>query len=192
MEKPISAAKRYVKLPHDLLTQPQYQDLSADAKIMYAHLANRTQLSASNDWYDAKGNCFVYCTIQETQRILGCGHGKATKVMRALEEHHLIERTAQGQGRPHRIVVMPCNAAAKTDDDSISRQPIVGNLEGPKRTISKTDIDRPIDNNTISMLLGDIMCRDTLRDLQSSKIDIIISVLADIICWPEDTITIVV
>lgn len=186
----IPAPGRFLKLPYDLLNDPQYRDIPPGGKILYAHMANRVPLSQSNNRYDDQGNCYIFLSVHEAQRILGCGHDQVTKLMRILEKHHLIKRTAQGQGKPHRIVVFPCSAAAKTAEIPPSGQTVSSNLDSGNSAESKTNPDRPIDTFSIMAMIKKCCVDSTLDDLTPDTLDKVIRVLADTVCYPKDTITI--
>lgn len=42
----------FFKVPCQLITNPQFRQLSNDAKLLYAMLLDRMSLSARNGWYD--------------------------------------------------------------------------------------------------------------------------------------------
>ena len=101
----------YVKLSKDLFEDDiLHETLSLEAKVLYAFLADRTSLSRKNGkkWELRGGETYVIFKQEETMRLLKCGHDKASKVVRELEESGLIKRVPQGLGKPHLIVVDPC------------------------------------------------------------------------------------
>lgn len=103
-EKTIS----YAQLPKPLIEAP----LSNDAKLLFALLNDRFRLSLKNDYKDEDG--FVYCSYsnQEICKKLNCAHGKATGLLRELEQAGLIYRIRTGRGKPDRIYV----GGVKEDD----------------------------------------------------------------------------
>ena len=76
----------FFKMPNVLFTD-KYKGLSAEAKLLYGLMLDRMQLSAINGWCDKNGEVFIFYTIAETSEVLGCGHDKATRLQRELEEH---------------------------------------------------------------------------------------------------------
>ena len=74
----------FFKMPKVLFTD-EYKDLSAEAKLLYGLMLDRMQLSAINGWCDKNGEVFIFYTIAETSEMLGCGHDKATRLQRELE-----------------------------------------------------------------------------------------------------------
>lgn len=178
----------YVCLPLDILLQPRYSNLSPEAKLLYAVLLNRAQLSARNQWYNADGDCYVYYTLNEIQNLLGCKHGKATNTLRELERHHLIRRKAQGQGKPHQIIILPYCSTANAVQSSLQK---IGRQRSPFPATSKNDSKKTNDQYTIARKMQEMKCVDgSLDDLPADKLDAIFDVLADIICNSSDSITI--
>lgn len=98
----------FMRLPRQLLTDPRFSELSADAKLLYCLFLDRMGVSARNGWKDEQGRVYIHYTLAEIQEDLRCSHGKAVKLLAALDGKTgvgLIERTKQGQGRPTRIYV---------------------------------------------------------------------------------------
>ena len=96
----------FFRLPKVLFLDERYRVLSTDAKVLYALMLDRMGLSIRNGWADRAGRVFIYFTLTEIRKLLGCGHGKATGLCRELEHAALIERGPQvKKGRPQPIYV---------------------------------------------------------------------------------------
>ncbi|MFT8888088.1 MAG: DUF6017 domain-containing protein [Ethanoligenens sp.] len=96
----------FFRLPRVLFLDERYRGLSAESKLLYALMLDRMGLSIRNGWADKAGRVFIYFTLEEIRRMLGCGHGKATGLCRELEEAALIKRGPQAKtGRPQPIYV---------------------------------------------------------------------------------------
>lgn len=98
----------FFKMPKLLFTE-KYKDLSAEAKLLYGLMLDRTSLSAINGWCDRQGEVFIFFTIEETCKKLGCSHDKATRLQRELEKYKLLRRKSQGKGKPlmHYVLTIP-------------------------------------------------------------------------------------
>ena len=59
-----------------------------------------------NGWCDKNGEVFIFYTVAETSEMLDCGHDKATRLQRELEEHNLLRRKYQGKGKPAKLYVL--------------------------------------------------------------------------------------
>ena len=80
-----SDAFSYYRIPHLLITAPQFKGLSTDAKLLYGLLLDRMGLSSRNGWYDEQGRVYIYYALDEIQRDLNCGHDKAVKLLAELD-----------------------------------------------------------------------------------------------------------
>ena len=93
----------FFKMPKILFTDEVYQPLSTEAKVLYALLNDRKQLSKKNNYQNQVGEPFVFMTIEETCLRLRCGHEKACRLFKELEHFGLIFRESQGFGRAVKI-----------------------------------------------------------------------------------------
>lgn len=100
---------QFFRLPKTLFSDARYKNVSPLAKLLYAFLLDRLCLSASNGkaWIDKDGEIFVFFTIKELSQRCCCGHDKASRLLKELEQANLIRRVTQGQGRPNKIFVLP-------------------------------------------------------------------------------------
>lgn len=96
-------------IPRQLVKDKRFKHLSAEAKLLYGLLLDRTSLSIKNGWQDEVGQVYIYYTLQEIQENLGCCHDTATKLLTELGSGKtgfgLIERIRQGPGCPAKIYV---------------------------------------------------------------------------------------
>ena len=93
----------FTQLPNFLFESSRYSNLSSDAKVLYAMLLRRTELSRKNAWADEAGRIYIYFTIEEVTELLHCGRQKAVNTMQELKIASLISVKKQGCGRPNRI-----------------------------------------------------------------------------------------
>ena len=92
---------RFYRMPKALFDG----DLSLEAATLYGLMLDRVGLSAKNGWTDSLGQVFIYFVQKDVQKLLRCGHNRATAFMRELERFGLIERKRQGLGKPAMIYV---------------------------------------------------------------------------------------
>ena len=96
----------FYRIPKALFTEEAFSSISTDAKLLYGILLDRMNLSAKNGWLDKEGRVYIIFTLDEVQESLGCGHGKAAKLLAELDgSTGLIERKRQGLGKPNIIFV---------------------------------------------------------------------------------------
>ncbi len=110
----------FYRVPQILFTEDEFKSISAEAKLLYGFLLDRTALSAKNKWTDSDGKIYVFYTQEEVKDKLNISTGKAVKIYNELEEVGLIIRKKQGQGNPCKIYVMnfakPISQTSKLDE----------------------------------------------------------------------------
>lgn len=110
----------FYRIPKALFTEPNFRELSTDAKVLYGILLDRMSLSLKNQWLDAQNKVYIIFTVEEIMDSLNCANQKATRLMVELEKQAgLIERKRQGLGRPNLIYVK--NFAATINDKSCGK-----------------------------------------------------------------------
>ncbi len=115
-----SRAVLFYRIPKALFTEPNFRELSTDAKVLYGILLDRMSLSLKNQWLDAQNKVYIIFTVEEIMDALNCANQKATRLMVELEKQAgLIERKRQGLGRPNLIYVK--NFAATINSKSCEK-----------------------------------------------------------------------
>ena len=110
----------FYRIPKALFTEPNFRELSTDAKVLYGILLDRMSLSLKNQWLDAQNKVYIIFTVEEIMDALNCANQKATRLMVELEKQvGLIERKRQGLGRPNLIYVK--NFAATINDKNCEK-----------------------------------------------------------------------
>ena len=72
----------FTRLPNFLFETPTFKPLSNEAKVLYAFILRRTELSRKNGWADDCGRIFLYYPICEVVTLLHCGRQKAVNTLR--------------------------------------------------------------------------------------------------------------
>ena len=90
----------FTRLPNFLFEAPTFKPLSNEAKVLYAFILRRTELSRKNGWADEYGRIYLYYPICEVVDLLRCGRQKAVNTMRELQYAGLVEIQKQGCGKP--------------------------------------------------------------------------------------------
>lgn len=87
----------FYRVPKALIKVDLFEKMSGDAKLLYAVLLDRMNLSLKNGWQDENGNAYIICTIDEIMDSIRCARQKAVKLLDELEhEYQLVERRRQG------------------------------------------------------------------------------------------------
>ena len=97
---------RFYQMPKELFTNPYYKDkLSIEAKVTYALLLDRLELSRINKWFNKNGEIFLIYTRQELIDELKISKSTATKVFNELKQCKLIVEERLGRGEANRIYI---------------------------------------------------------------------------------------
>ena len=104
-------AERYAffRIPKIIMTEPYFDTMSTDAKMLYGLMLDRLSLSRENGWVDEDERVYIYFTIEDVCDTLHCKADKAVKLFAELDlvkGFGLIQRIKQGQGKPARIYVL--------------------------------------------------------------------------------------
>ena len=109
----------FYRIPKALFIDPTFSHLSAEAKLLYGLMLDRMGLSRRSGWIDRQGRVYIYFTHTEIQDCLQCGHNKAVRLLKELDQElGLIRRKRQGLGRPDRIYVMNFVSAQSSQNGS--------------------------------------------------------------------------
>ena len=149
----------FVRVPKILLKHEAFQKISAEAKLLYCLLLDRTGISLRNGWKDKQDRVYIIFTVAEIQERMNCGNKKAIQLLDELETKiGLIERKRQGLGKPNLIYVksfyrtvdkygerhfLKCQNEAsggvKNSSQDMSKEHS-NNTDNNKTDISKTDL----------------------------------------------------
>ena len=108
-------AVSFTRLPNFLFEAPTFTPLSNEAKVLYAFILRRTELSRKNGWADEYGRIYLYYPICVVVALLHCGRQKAVNTLRELQYAGLVEIQKQGCGKPNRIYPKSYEAVPNTD-----------------------------------------------------------------------------
>ena len=100
-----SPAASYIPLPRFLLLDEELQDISNDAKVLYALLLDSASISRQNGYIDPDGTIRLYFTVEQVQKKLHRSRQCVTRIFRELEHTGLICRKKQGLGKPSVITL---------------------------------------------------------------------------------------
>ena len=108
-------AQSFIRLPNFLFEAPSFCSLSSEAKLLYAMILRRTDLSRKNRWADDYGKIYLYYPINEVCELLRCGRQKAVDTLRELQYADIVSIKKQGCGKPNRIYPKHYEAVSNTD-----------------------------------------------------------------------------
>lgn len=97
---------QFYQLPKFLFFGKLKTELSNNAKVLYALLRDRHELSIANDWVNEEGQVYIVFTRDEMRELLG-GVSKTTvkKAVEELKAFDLMDEIQQGMNKPNIIYV---------------------------------------------------------------------------------------
>lgn len=98
----------FYRVPKLMFTESIFQNLSAEARLLYGLLLDRMSLSRKNGWLDEQNRAYIVFTVADVMETLGCAEHKAVKLLSELDTGKgigLIERKRQGLGKPNIIYI---------------------------------------------------------------------------------------
>lgn len=95
----------YYQMPQELFCNEKYKKISTEAKVIYAFLLNRMNLSRMNKWINDKGEIYLIYTRKEIQSKLNLSDKPVTRAFKELRETNLIKEEKQGFGKPNLIYI---------------------------------------------------------------------------------------
>lgn len=150
----------FYRVPKQLMTDPMFDGLSAEAKLLYGILLDRMQLSQKNEWFDESGRVYLYFTIESIMEVMHCSDKKARRLMNELDDKKgigLITRVRQGLCKPDKLYVHNCDISDRSKiPDRNGKNDRSGNVEttGQDRyeiRANNTDKNNTEYNNTESI-----------------------------------------
>ena len=164
---------QYFQLPKWLFKEP-YKKLSNNAKIMYALLYNRLDLSLESKWYDRNGKVFMYFTTAEFCEELGCSEKTVTKIKKELVTSGLLKEERQGLTKPNRLYILGPKIVKREppEPEKIPSRTVENTaLDTQEVQTIKTDIRKTdIDNNKLS-IYKEVISYLNLKAKKNFKVD---------------------
>ena len=108
-------AVSFTRLPNFLFEAPTFTPLSNEAKVLYAFILRRTDLSRKNGWADEYGRIYLYYPINEVVELLHCGRQKAVNTLRELQYALSLIHISEPTRKPNRIYPKSYEAVPNTD-----------------------------------------------------------------------------
>lgn len=164
---------QYFQLPKWLFKEP-YKKLSNNAKIMYALLYNRLDLSLESKWHDRNGQVFMYFTTAEFCEELGCSEKTVTKIKKELVTSGLLREERQGLTKPNRLYILGPKIVMREppEPEKIPSRTVENTaLDTQEVQTIKTDIIKTdIDNNKLS-IYKEVISYLNLKAKKNFKVD---------------------
>lgn len=153
-------AERFYKLPQFLFEGELKKTVSTEAKVLYALLRNRFELSAKNNWVNDKGEVYLIFSRDEMCDMLNCRQEKVRKLIKQLITSGLIEEERVGQNMPNQIYltypdeIINCNNKTLYDEEDTLGRDSVESITAPtakpaQKNASETASQAECRNSTV-------------------------------------------
>ncbi len=138
--------ERFYQLPKYLFEDAYFKKMSAEAKIMYALLKDRFELSLQNEWVDKYNNIYFIFSNKHLCEYLGYAEQKIIKLKKELVSFNLLTQERVGLNKPNRLYLLKPNYNIKS-----SHTKELPNSQSNDTKLNNTDYIETKNNDTYDM-----------------------------------------
>lgn len=136
--------ERFYQLPKYLFEDAYFKKMSAEAKIMYALLKDRFELSIQNEWVDKNNNIYFIFSNKHLCEYLGYAEQKIIKLKKELISFNLLTQERVGLNKPNRLYLLKPNYDIKASHSKELPNSQFWNCEfGSSRTVNLSGQELP-------------------------------------------------
>ncbi|MDO0995799.1 replication initiator protein A [Staphylococcus borealis] len=136
--------ERFYQLPKYLFEDAYFKKMSAEAKIMYALLKDRFELSIQNEWVDKNNNIYFIFSNKHLCEYLGYAEQKIIKLKKELISFNLLTQERVGLNKPNRLYLLKPNYGIKASHrKELPNSQFQNNEFGSSRTVNLSGQELP-------------------------------------------------
>ena len=136
--------ERFYQLPKYLFEDTYFKKMSAEAKIMYALLKDRFELSIQNEWVDKNNNIYFIFSNKHLCEYLGYAEQKIIKLKKELVSFNLLTQERVGLNKPNRLYLLKPNYDIKASrTKELPNSQFQNNEFGSSRTVNLSGQELP-------------------------------------------------
>lgn len=136
--------ERFYQLPKYLFEDVYFKKMSAEAKIMYALLKDRFELSIQNEWVDKNNNIYFIFSNKNLCEYLGYAEQKIIKLKKELVKFNLLTQERVGLNKPNRLYLLKPNYDIKASHSKeLPNSQFQNNEFGSSRTVNFSGQELP-------------------------------------------------
>ena len=136
--------ERFYQLPKYLFEDAYFKKMSAEAKIMYALLKDRFELSLQNEWVDKHNNIYFIFSNKHLCEYLGYAEQKIIKLKKELIKFNLLTQERVGLNKPNRLYLLKPNYNIKASHTKeLPNSQFQNNEFGSSRTVNLSGQELP-------------------------------------------------
>ena len=106
----------YYQLPKSLFSYKFYEGLDIKAKVLYAVLKDRMNLSRKNGWVEANGDIFLMFSYGDLALLLGMSKTAVCRAFKKLGEYGLVETVTISKNGAQKIYINRIEAPVSMTD----------------------------------------------------------------------------
>ena len=165
---------KYYQVPKELYTNPRYKTtINNDAKMLYALLLDRMELSRTNGWIEDDGTIFLIFKREDLADMLGICTTTVWRAIKQLKEVGLIEEKRQGLNRPNLIYIGKIDYSVPEEKEpENNKDEITDTLSNDTAPILSSDTENLKNRTFTAERSGDLKnkCQD-ISKLKPNKTD---------------------
>ena len=136
--------ERFYQLPKYLFEDAYFKKMSAEAKIMYALLKDRFELSLQHEWVDKNNNIYFIFSNKHLCEYLGYAEQKIIKLKKELISFNLLTQERVGLNKPNRLYLLKPNYDIKASHSKeLPNSQFQNNEFGSSRTVNLSGQELP-------------------------------------------------
>ena len=136
--------ERFYQLPKYLFEDTYFKKMSAEAKIMYALLKDRFELSIQNEWVDKNNNIYFIFSNKHLCEYLGYAEQKIIKLKKELVSFNLLTQERVGLNKPNRLYLLKPNYDVEgSHTKELPNSQFQNNEFGSSRTVNLSGQELP-------------------------------------------------
>ena len=160
---------KYYQVPKELYTNQRYKTaINNDAKMLYALLLDRMELSRTNGWIEDDGTIFLIFKREDLADMLGICTTTVWRAIKQLKEVGLIEEKRQGLNRPNLIYIGKIDYSVPEEKETENTKDEITDTPSNDTTpILSSDIENLKDRTFTAERSGDL--KNKFQDISKLK-----------------------
>ena len=141
----------FYRLPKALITDPRFNDVSNNAKLLYGLMLDRMSLSAKNGWFDEENRVYIKYAVATIMEDLNCSKPTAVGMIRELQNIGLID-VVQQNGFANIIYVKNFISEETTVKNNNQSKNLTGKAKQPVKNIDQSTVLTGKENEPVKEL----------------------------------------
>lgn len=141
----------FYRLPKALITDPRFNDVSNNAKLLYGLMLDRMSLSAKNGWFDEENRVYIKYAVATIMEDLNCSKPTAVGMIRELQNIGLID-VVQQNGLANIIYVKNFISEETAVKNNNQSKNLTGKAKQPVKNIDQSTVLTGKENEPVKEL----------------------------------------